>query len=222
MLAAPILRVFCALMVAIGLLLAAWCVDAIFVFHIWPDGLSRLKEILAEDLDRAASIGGESARLIGLATAMANGLYALVFEMPGIHEMGMGFAERAPLSIPDTIARSAYLAHHEAIEVAMLGTQLFGVRFVLLMTGAPFLALCYAVGALDGLALRAIRQACGGSESASLYHRAKHLQVVLAALMLSAALVIPCSIDPRWVWGAGASLIALSAWAQWRYYKKHL
>ena len=44
--------------------------------------------------------------------------------------MGMRFAEGAALSIPDTIVRNTYLSNSEAIEVAMIGMQLLGVRLV--------------------------------------------------------------------------------------------
>ncbi len=44
--------------------------------------------------------------------------------------MGMRFAEGAALSIPDTIVRNTYVANHEAIEVAMIATQLLGIRLV--------------------------------------------------------------------------------------------
>jgi hypothetical protein len=51
-----------------------------------------------------------------------------VFEVTGIHDMGLRFAEPSALSIPDTVVHRSYLAHREAIETAMLGTQLLGVR----------------------------------------------------------------------------------------------
>ncbi|MGB5103857.1 MAG: DUF4400 domain-containing protein [Steroidobacteraceae bacterium] len=59
----------------------------------------------------------------------------------------------------------------------MVVTQLLGVRAAILARFAPLLLLLYAVGAADGFTQRAIRRACGGRESASLYHRAKYLQL---------------------------------------------
>ena len=142
--------------------------------------------------------------------------------MTGIHDMGLRFAEGAALSIPDTIARNTYIANREAIEVAMIGTQLFGVRLATLVLALPLLVLVYCVALTDGLTQRAIRRACGGRESASLYHRAKHLQVVLLAMGGAVSLLLPVSIDPRWIWVPGIAVLAILARLQWSYYKKHL
>jgi hypothetical protein len=98
-----------------------------------------------------------------------------VFEATGVHDMGLRFADASALSIPDTVVRRSYLAHREAIETAMLGTQLLGVRFATFMRFLPLLLLFYAVGAVDGLTERAIRRSCGGRESASLHHRENYL-----------------------------------------------
>ena len=35
-----------------GILLVAWSIDWVFVFWVWPDGLDRLRSILADDFER--------------------------------------------------------------------------------------------------------------------------------------------------------------------------
>lgn len=219
---APIVRIGWAAFVTAGLMAAAWCIDAVFVFRIWPEGIEALRAVLVEDLERAKQLGGEASSLARPAVGASNALYAIVFEWTGVHEMGRRFAEAEPLSIPDTITRAAYLAHHAEIEVAMVATQLFGVRLALLVAAVPLLGLLYAVALADGLAQRAIRRSCGGRESSSLYHRAKLLQLLMLAGVMALVLLPPVSIDPRAVWGPGAALMATAASAQWRYYKKHL
>lgn len=77
--------------------------------------------------------------------------------------MGSRFADGAALSIPDTIVRNTYIANFEAIQVAMLGTQLFGVRPATLAMAVPPFALVYSVALTDGLVQRAIR-ACARRE----------------------------------------------------------
>jgi len=104
----------------------------------------------------------------------------------------------------------------------MIGTQLLGVRLATLAFTAPLLALVYVVAATDGLTQRAIRRACGGRESASLYHRAKHSQVVLVVMAGALSLIQPVSIDPRLIWVPCAVLVGILARLQWAYYKKHL
>ena len=148
------------------------------VRHVWPEGLGRLEAVLAGDMERAGQLARWCEACAGLPGRAARLLYALLFEATGLHEMGARFADGAPLSVPDMIVRRTYVEHFEAIRVAMVGTQLFGVRLAMLVTASPLLALLYAVALADGLAQRAIRRASGGRESASLYHGAKHLQVV--------------------------------------------
>ncbi len=144
-----------------------------------------------------------------------------MFEATGIHDMGLRFADASALSIPDTVVRRSYLAHREAIEAAMVGTQLLGVRFATFLSFVPLL-LVYAVGALDGLTERAIRRSCGGRESASLYHRAQYLQMVALGLGGVALLVWPGPV--AWELCAGLIVILAGGLArvQWAFYKKHL
>ena len=51
---APLRWAFILTMVLAGTLLAAWVIDWLCVFHLWPRGVERLREILALDhgLDR--------------------------------------------------------------------------------------------------------------------------------------------------------------------------
>ena len=219
---APLKIGFVLLLGLVGILAVAWIVDWIFVFKIWPEGVGRLKGILAADLARGIELAEWQGGVPRAVTGTANFLYGLVFGVTEIHDMGLRFAQGAELSIPDTIVRTTYLANREAIEVAMIGTQLLGIRLATLAMMAPLLVLLYLVAAVDGLTQRAIRRACGGRESASLYHRAKHLQVMLLAMGGVLTLIQPVSIDPRWIWMPGALLVGLLARLQWACYKKHL
>lgn len=219
---APLKLVFALTLAFIGFLVVAWIVDWTFVFKVWPEGIDRLKSILATDLARGLDLAAWQGGVPSAVTGTANFLYALVFRVTGIHDMGMRFAEGTALSIPDTIVRNTYLANREAIEVAMIGTQLLGVRLATLAFTAPLLALVYLVAATDGLTQRAIRRACGGRESASLYHRAKHLQVALMAIGLLIGLFWPASVDVRWIGVPLTGTLGILARLQWAYYKKHL
>ncbi len=219
---APMKLGFLLIMGLLGIVLVAWIVDWTFVFKVWPEGVGRLKGILAADLARGLEFAEWQGEVPGAVTGTANFMYGLVFGVTGIHDMGIRFAQGAALSIPDTIVRNSYLANIDAIEVAMIGTQLLGVRLVTLAMMAPLLVLVYLVAAVDGLTQRAIRRACGGRESASLYHRAKHLQVMLLAMGGVLVLIQPVSIDPRLVGVPVAFLVGILARLQWACYKKHL
>lgn len=175
----------------IALLLLAWAIDWVFVFKVWPQGVHRLRNIVAQDLAHGVNLVSQQGGGPGAIVGPANILYRAVFELPGIDDMGRHFSDRTALSIPDTIVRRAYVAHSEAIETAMVATQLLGVRMAVLVRFTPLLLLLCAVGAADGLTARAIRRSCGGRESASLYHRAKYSQMVVLGLGGGALLVWP-------------------------------
>lgn len=219
---APLKLVFALTMAFIGILVVAWIVDWIFVFKVWPDGIDRLKGILAADLANARELAAWQGGAPGAVTGTANFVYGMVFRLTGIHDMGMRFAEGAALSIPDTIVRNTYLVNIEAIEVAMIGTQLLGVRLATLSLLAPILVLIYLVTGVDGLTQRAIRRASCGRESASLYHRAKHLQVAVIVFGLLTCLLWPANLDIRWIGLPLATTLGVLARLQWAYYKKHL
>ena len=218
----PLKLVFSLGLGLVVILLVAWSIDWVFVSRVWPDGVDRLRSLLAADLAHGIALAARQGRGAGEITGPANFLYGLVFEATGIHDMGLRFAEGSALSIPDTVVRRSYLAHRGAIETAMVGTQLLGVRFVTCTRFLPLLLLLYAVGTADGLTERAIRRSCGGRESASLYHRAKYLQMAVLGLGGVIVLVWPGPIPWLWVAVAMAASSAMLARGQWAYYKKHL
>ena len=219
---APLRWTFYVLMLLLALILAAWIVDWVFAFGVWPDGLARLQAILREDLARTARLGGEYYDVTQFAIRTTNVLYEGIFGISGIHDMGSRFASGAALTIPDTIVRNTYVANYQAIQVAMVGTQVFGVRLAVLLAFWPLLVLAYAAAMTDGLVQRAIRSAGGGNESANIYHRAKYFQVALMASISALCLLLPVSIDFRGILLPGATLLVLLARYQWAYYKKHL
>lgn len=217
------LKWFCiSLLILLGLILVAWTIDWIFVTRVWPEGLARLQSILDQDLAQTSHIECWCDDLPKLAARTANFLYASLFQVTGIHDMGARFADGAALSIPDTIVRKTYIVNFEAIRVAMVGTQLFGVRLATLAMAIPLFALVYCTALTDGLVQRAIRRASSGRESASLYHRAKHLQVLLLVTSAAVSLLLPESIDPRYICVPGVTLLGILVRIQWAYYKKHL
>jgi hypothetical protein len=205
-----------------ALLLCAWTLDWLFVFKVWPQGIEQLRGLLAHDLEHGVALAGRQGAGAGAITAPANALYLIVFEATGIHDMGTQFANGSALSIPDTIMRRSYVSQREGIETAMVATQLLGVRAAILARFAPLLALLYAVGAFDGLAQRAIRRACGGRESAGLYHRAKYLQVAALGLGGAALVMWPGPVQWELCVVLGSLLVGGLASVQWAYYKKHM
>lgn len=219
---APLKFTFALSLVFVALLLLAWIIDWVFVFKVWPEGIDRLKAILAADLERASDLATQQGWPPGVAAGTANFLYETVFRMAGIHDTGTRFADGTALSIPDTVVRNTYMANRDAIEVAMVGTQLLGVRLATLALTVPLLVVVYIVGAMDGLTQRAMRRACGGRESGSLYHRAKHLQVALIVVAVLTGLLWPPVTDVRCIGLPLTAALGVLSRLQWAYYKKHL
>ncbi len=206
----------------VAILLVGWAIEGVFVCKIWPAGAARLRFVLAAELGRGSELATRQGGAPDAITGTANLLYALIFQVTGVHDMGVRFAAGAALSIPDTIVRSTYLANRDAIEVAMLGTQLLGVRIATRALMLALLILLCLVVAADGLTQRAIRRASAGRESASLYHRAKHLQVALAATGVLVGLLWPAVVDARAIAVALTAPLGVLARGHWTYCKKDL
>jgi integrating conjugative element membrane protein (TIGR03747 family) len=205
-----------------ALIVVAWIIDCIFVFKVSPDGAATLTRILANDVQRTDVLGGWHYNLHHLAVMTANALYEALFKVTGIDAMASRFSDGAPLSIPDTIARDTYVSNYEVMHIAMTATQLFGVRLATLLMCAPFLVLAYLIGMADGLVQRAIRRLGGGHESATLYHRAKYLQLALLSIGAALFLILPISFDIRSPLLLSAVISSCMSRYQWTFYKKHV
>ena len=187
---------------------------------MWRDGDTHLRATLATEYQTGIELAARQGFGPTAISGPANALYWLVFEATGIQEMAQRFADSSPLSIPDTVARSQYIATHRFMEIAMAATQLLGVRLATAVRYIPLAGLFYFVAVIDGLVGRKIRIARGGAESSSLYHRAKHFQVVTAMLGLGLIAVWPNPLAWRlstiWMFG-----LACGASFQARFYKKY-
>ncbi len=219
---APLRYAFGALLGAAGIVLLTWVVQWTFVVNVWPEGIEHLKAILAADRAHGEALAIRQGVSPEVIIGAANFLYGVLFEATGIHAMGERFAEGSALSVPDTIMRNTYLDNWKAVEVAMVGAQLLGVRCATIFLVTPLVLLFYSVGAMDGLSERGIRRASGGSESSSLYHRGKYAQVIVVGGVILVCAVWPEPVDtPAMGLGIGV-LIGLAARVQWAFYKKYL
>jgi hypothetical protein len=218
----PIRTITVAALASIGLLLAAWVAHGTVVALKGDSGIVALTALIHRDLAHAASIATAQGLPTGALTRIVNAPYALLFEWSGIHAMGQRFAERDALSVPDTIVRTFYVRHHGEIQLLMLVTQLAGVRFALILQATPLVVLGSLLGAADGLVRREGRRATRSQESASLYHRAKYLQVWILAMTLVFVLLWPLPLEIRYVGLPIAIAMGVLGRWQWSLYKKYL
>lgn len=213
---------FAMLLGSAAVMALAWTIDWVCVFRVWPEGIEQLRNVLATDLANGIELARRQGRTAGAITGTANFMYEVVFQATGIHEMGLRFAELGALSLPDTIVRNTYIANQDAIEVAMIGTQLLGVRVATLALMLPLVILLYLIATADGLSQRAIRRASGGRESASLHHRAKYLQAAVGGTAVVSLLVWPAPVDWILTGFPMTGVLGGLARTQWTYFKKYM
>lgn len=60
-------------------LLCARILDWAFVFEVWLQGIERLRELLAHDLEHGVALAARQGAAAGTITAPANALYSIVF-----------------------------------------------------------------------------------------------------------------------------------------------
>ncbi|MFT3819896.1 MAG: DUF4400 domain-containing protein [Rubrivivax sp.] len=114
------------------------------------------------------------------------------------------------------------VAFGSGLAVASMATRIWAVRTAIFLSALPSIALCMSIGIVDGLVMRARRKACAGSESASLYHRAKLGQTFVASMTYLVCLGLPSFAQPTLILLPLAVVLAALARLQWTYYKKYL
>ena len=196
------------------LALIAMSLDLLFAKQVWPEGtaLAHMEALLHQ----SASISPNST----LTDAFGEGVYWLFFGLTGIHDQVLTFRDSGvirPLG-----GANLLVAMREELAVAMLAAKLFGVRLATAVTAVPLFLLAYAAFTIDGLAERLIRKACGGRESATIYHLAKHSHFALLPVLLAIYLCTPVHFDPLWILLPAILVSGYVLRLQSKYYKKHL
>jgi hypothetical protein len=203
------------------MLIAAVGLQALAV--AWGGGESgaTLPRILDRELAAARRLGQAQGWRPELPVVLANGLYGIVFRQTGIESMAWQMARETPFSIPDTVLREFWRAHHHNLEQAMLVTQLLGVRLSCVMRMVPLAGLLCFVSLIDGLTARAIRREAGGRESAASYHRAKQTLIGFAGGGFCILMLWPWEV--AWEGLLPIPGIALALLLRWQAasYKKH-
>lgn len=161
----------------------------------------------------------------GLIEQLATGTYWLVFEATTLQRVFIAApaAAKENLAIAHGLRRGLWAAFKPELRTAAYATVLFGVKLGILLLALPLLAVLLICFCVDGMVQRYIRRACGGHESAALYHRAKLYGIKLMPPF--AAVVFLCSpvvFEPAWLLIPVTLLSALLLRIQTTYYKKYL
>lgn len=99
---------------------------------------------------------------------------------------------------------------------------IFAVRSAICVSAMTGFVLVGLVAFVDGLVERDIRKACGGIESAMLYHRSKRLLIPILFLSFGGYLTAPISIHPTLVFLPVMALFALALFVTAKTFKKFL
>ncbi len=106
---------------------------------------------------------------------------------------------------------------------AMINTIfIFAVRSAICVSAMSGFVLVGLVSFIDGLVERDIRKACGGIESAMLYHRAKRILIPILFLSFGGYLTAPISIHPTLVFLPVMAVFAIAVFVTARSFKKFL
>lgn len=194
-------------------------IDLFCVFVLWsPDGVSRLEQVLHQELEFLGLPQAKVDFLIGVATS----LYDTVFVSTGID----GMMRHATSLTPSATGNSTEIEFVEtlrpAIETAMIGLQLFALRLGVLLLTSPFFAVVVLGAVSDGFLGWYLRRTGGERESGFIYHRAKRGLAWSIVGLWVVYLLPPVAMDPRYILPPFLLIAGIAIRLQVAFFKKFL
>ena len=130
---------------------------------------------------------------------------------------------RRDTRVGSTVRRSFGRVFQGEVLTVLFATVLFAAKLGIVVTMAPVFLIWMVAFAVDGWVERHIRRACGGRESATIYHRAKlYGTKLLPTLTIVVFLCAPIGLHPALVFLPATLIFALLVRLQISYYKKYL
>jgi integrating conjugative element membrane protein (TIGR03747 family) len=215
---APVRMVLTVVICLAVLLLAFWAVCLFQYFGAWQHDTQALARLFHGAAD-VMGPGQPLAHMSGWAAWISGWLHHALFVVTGVEGM-----QHTRVASPAGIGRAIETLIAQAapfLRVVIVATQVYALRLTLLLGMLPLVLLLYLVARTDGHAERAIRRACAGRESASLYHRAKYARFAALGLLLIGTLCLPVHVDPVLSMLAFAVFTTVLARVQVTYYKKY-
>lgn len=183
---------------------------------VWLWGPDHSKEMLAQEL---TYLGAYNKNLI-------TGFYPsdLGIKFVGVANTIVSFLKLRELSnhLADGVIGGATQIAIYGIDAMVNTIFIFAVRSAICISAMTGFVLVGLVAFVDGLVERDIRRACGGIESAMLYHRAKRLLAPILFLSFGGYLTAPISIHPSLVFLPVMALFAFSLFVTAKTFKKFL
>ena len=229
----PLRAAFWAVVVAAGLWLFSIATQMFWAYRFSPDNpTAYANAVLAADLKSTAALTPLAIEPAALARSIGNEFKESTFDfISGLAGKLAAFPARLNRSngqVPrpgSAIATVGGLLKEDQVDkvmVALTANYIFGARTALFIAALPLAALVYVMAIADGLSARALRRACAGRESSSLYHRGKLSQSFLLATVYVCLLAFPRAIDPLVLLLPACLACALLARLQAKFYKKYL
>ena len=149
------------------------------------------------------------------------------------HQLGTSFLYYANEIVSFLHLRdiSAYMesSASRALQIAYYGMEavvntifIFAVRSAICVSAMTGFALVGLVAFIDGLVERDIRKACGGIESAMVYHRSKRMIVPLLFISFGGYLTAPATIHPTIIFLPVMAVFAIAIFTTAKSFKKFL
>lgn len=206
-----------------GFRLAWWSVIAIFISlliewcgMIWFWGPEHSKEVLELEL---TYLGAYNRNLI-------TGIYPsdLGSQFIGVANTIVSFLKLRELSdhLADGVIGGATQIAIYGIDAMVNTIFIFAVRSAICVSAIAGFVFVGLVAFVDGLVERDIRRACGGIESAMLYHRAKRILKPILFLSFGGYLTAPISIHPTLVFLPVMGVFAFALYITAKTFKKFL
>lgn len=183
----------------------------LIIWLVWdpPHGL-HLQQLIDAEIATATRIGCDE-----YAIRVANELIERLFHWAEKPQAG-------PADMFEKLLWDIFQAIHSLTHVAMLGTQLFGLRLVVYLSYAPLMALGVAVGIAEGWAARYIRRDSAGHESSYRFHRGKHWLAVAPVVFYGVYLGSPVPLNPELLAAPCAAAMGVFSAMGMKWFKKYV
>lgn len=153
-----------------------------------------------------------------LAEQFSQASYTGFIKWTGVHRMALSDSTDTTALVPRLIHRAP-----EEVAAAMIAAQVFGARLANAVLSFPLVLFVLLLASVDGIAERAIRRACAGHESATVFRLTRRFAYKLLPPAVGLLyLCLPYDLTLGTVMLPALAITAVLVRTKWKYYKKHI